>query len=130
MKNYTWAQTHRTIRYELGHTIELQHEHQRADRDEFIIVEAKGSNYDVIPDKKFYFAVYPLRVWFFTIYLPYVWYGDYAQKVGTFDFNSIMLYGGYSVRPNKVALNKGYIYTFTNYEISDTDVKAVLQIHK
>lgn len=61
------------LTHEIGHTLGLFHEHQRADRDEFITVHTQN--------------IHPDRIHNFTIYG-----GESGFQIGTLDFNSIMLY--------------------------------------
>ncbi len=82
----------RTAHHELGHVLGLLHEHQRYDRDEWINVIKKGSNYDKIP--KF---IGPRGA-------------SYTFKA--FDVDSVMLYEGFRIKkgPRKgtVTVKKPY----------------------
>jgi len=86
----------RTYLHELGHTLGLMHEHQRHDRDNYVMIDSvhlkDNVNYGIIPEKTVVAGLKPVKILFITIYLPYIWYVDYGKTVGSFDFNSVMLY--------------------------------------
>lgn len=121
----------RVCRHELGHVLGLYHEHQRSDRDDYLLIDSSDSNYDIIPDKKLYTAFKIVRILGIRIYIPYCWYGTYGVKVGDFDLDSIMLYSHVELK-QEVADEKGYLMPFTklNSEISETDIKTVKEIYK
>ncbi len=124
----------RVCRHELGHTLGIFHEHQRSDRDSYLEIsseDAGNSNYQIIPDEKLYFAFKVVRILGIRIYIPYCWYGTYSKKVGNFDLDSIMLYSQETLKDD-IAKSNGYLYSYTklNSEISETDIKTVLEIYK
>lgn len=106
--------------HELGHTLGLKHEHQRPDRDKWVKVTGKGSDYDKLPEKLFTIAVKKVKILFITLYLPYIWYMDYAITVGDYDFKSVM---GYDSSAN-VAKKDGTKFYLPG-TISETDAKTI-----
>ena len=78
-----------TIYHEFGHALALHHEHQRADRDSYLVVDVSG----MTPD---------LRQWYQKYNYP---------LVGPYDLLSIMHYGlsaGMTVQPQYQSLAKAY----------------------
>lgn len=100
----------RTANHELGHVLGLKHEHQRYDRDKYIYVEDENnSNYKIIPryDTNFRFESKRIKIGCFKIRIWYpVWWESYhSYTLGSFDFNSVMLYENLKVQENKLSLN-------------------------
>ncbi|TBO43553.1 M12 family metallopeptidase [Pedobacter kyonggii] len=68
-----------TIVHEIGHAVGLMHEQTRADRDQFINIDFSNIN----SDWTYQYATYNVQ-------------GRSGFQIGTFDFNSIMLYRSYA----------------------------------
>jgi hypothetical protein len=122
----------RTWQHELGRTLGLMHEHQRYDRDNYVAVNSSDkANYGKIPAQTVVAGLYPVRIKILfvriTIYLPYVWYMDYGKTVGSFDFNSIMLYSNNNIR-RKQPVNGSYALPI-NTRLSSTDIETIRRIY-
>jgi hypothetical protein len=114
--------------HELGHCLGLKHEHQRYDRDSYIVVTKEGSNYEKIPQFLQEFRVYwaRIRIGFWTISIPVgcgYSYQPNSYVVGPFDFDSIMLYPGLSLRENS------NVKTENNKKLSYYDIEAVKRLY-
>lgn len=99
--------------HELGHVLGLAHEFQRPDRDDYCYIDSisegssgisKIANYDKLPSQAVVVGVKKVKVWFVTLYIPYIWYYDYAKTYGTFDYDSVMQYGGLKLKMTNEAL--------------------------
>lgn len=103
----------RTYRHELGHSLGLHHEHQRPDRDNYIIYNSDN----VETGQKSQFSKMTA--------------GSYNYYGSTFDFNSIMLYGSYAFNKNNNAtLTKKDSTTWVApSSISVTDEFVIRQIY-
>jgi hypothetical protein len=74
-----YINNYRTIVHEMGHTLGLQHEHQRPDRDNYLTVNIAGSQFDKIEEK----------------YAHFLWWSWKTRSVtysSTYDYMSIMHY--------------------------------------
>lgn len=118
--------------HELGHAVGLHHEHQRSDRDQFITVDFNNIQNGFHPQ-----------------YQTWQQLGVSGTEIGTFDFNSVMLYGsrsGAAVNPllpvmtdingwefigQRVGLSLGdqqaitYLYTPFYWEIEDVYINDI-----
>ena len=96
-----------TIKHELGHTLGLQHEHQRPDRDTYITLPSSNDSVNLgkLPDKtksgsylKVIWVKKRVRIWFisFYIYYPQFYIKDkytyINQRTPDYDYFSIMHY--------------------------------------
>ncbi len=104
----------RTYRHELGHSLGLIHEHQRPDRDDYIIVIKDN----IKPEFKSQFDKYLKTS---------------CETYGEFDFNSIMLYScrsGACIDNKKPLMTKkdGTIW-LTNYYLSTVDIAKIKEIY-
>lgn len=133
----------RVPRHELGHLIGLEHEHQRPDRDKYIVVPKTNDSinfgiYRDIETATFYklewrcslvkICFVKIKIWYPTI----VRYGidiDHTRMVGDFDFDSIMLYPDLTIKqPYDLLLH--YDETQFNTELSPLDIEAVKKLYK
>lgn len=101
-----------TYLHELGHILGLIHEHQRSDRDNFVVVNLNNVKTTVLLDY---------------IKLPSVVYGE-------FDFNSIMMYGSLAgsidgIKPCMTKKNDGSTWE-RKYVLSDLDKAKIKEIYK
>jgi hypothetical protein len=103
-----------TCRHEMGHSLGLLHEHQRPDRDDYIIYQPQN----VQIGNRAQFVKPPA--------------GSYNYHNSSFDFNSIMLYGSTAYQKNSS------VYTMVKLDstrftsplyISETDEYVIQQIY-
>lgn len=78
------AWNHGTICHEVGHTLGLIHEHQRSDRDTYVVVLTNN----IVPGSEANFVKLTT-----------------SQNIGAYDFNSVMHYGTNSFSINPATLN-------------------------
>ena len=132
----TGAELSRTALHEFGHTLGLQHEHQRYDRDTYITVSYTGPAYDIIPHyiEGFRWQYLRVKVGFWTIYIPYpvFWKEEQSRLFGNFDFRSIMIYEGFPIKDTPLARNAGFLPGSRvpyNTTLSPQDISAIRQIY-
>jgi hypothetical protein len=108
----------RTSLHELGHALGLRHEHQRYDRDTYLMVTEGGSAYEKIPEylSGWRWEWMRVRIGWWTISIPYL--AVWKQRNGAFDFDSIMLYDGFQIK------NAGGLTKY-NTALSKTDIATV-----
>ena len=93
-----------------------------------------SQNYEKIPKEisgfRWNFKV--IRIFRCRIRIPYpVWWTKTNCNVeGTFDFKSVMLYGGKSVKESAWGLNDGNKVTVWNSEPSEADVKSIKRMYR
>ncbi len=140
---YSKNELQATIKHELGHTIGLQHEHQRPDRDLFVKVSAEdnkdNTNYGKLFDKFYYnqlqikWSRKRVKIWFITFYIYYPEFYTVKktvqvnQRTVNYDYFSIMQYSGLYTRNTHNMLDSNRctdIYTNT-YNIYDTTKKCM-----
>lgn len=123
--------------HELGHVLGLYHEHQRWNRDDYIIVENASDtvNYGKIPKEisGWRWEWLRIRIGWWTISIPYPcwWSKTNSYTTGDFDFKSIMLYSSpfCEARPEKAYLNGNSTYIPYNYTLSPHDIEMVNRIY-
>lgn len=121
--------------HELGHVLGLYHEHQRWNRDDYIIVENASDtvNYGKIPKEisGWRWEWKTMRILWWSISIPYPcwWTKTNSYTTGDFDFNSIMLYPYLDVHSHKQHLNDGEPETKYNLTLSPHDIEMVLRIY-
>jgi hypothetical protein len=141
--NLEFLTMHATVRHEIGHMLGLSHEHQRWDRDKYIVVNKTGSNYDIIAQevKRTHTSIYYEKVWVTTWWFFGYW--KYVPKTTTksyttietktsevFDCRSIMMYSGFTTRQSCSGISKNQLITDTMVmNISDEDVAYVKSIY-
>lgn len=104
----------RTYRHELGHSLGLSHEHQRHDRDDYIIYYPNN----VKSNAKWQYCKMPA--------------GSYNYYGSSFDFNSIMLYDSWSFSKNgnpTWTKKDSTTIRIPPYSISLTDQNVIRQIY-
>lgn len=134
---YSSKELKRVPLHEIGHALGLNHEHRRYDRDSFISLKEyqieDKNNYAIIPKELsgWRFESRKVRIgwWTITVYYPAWWSSTNSKTKGDFDFNSIMLYSGLDVKPDKVYLNNGSYVTRYNINLSENDIAMIKEIH-
>ena len=111
----TWIKNYRTVVHEMGHKLGLQHEHQRPDRDDFLICNKTGSQYDKIEEK-------------YAKFLWWTWKTKSATYTTTYDFMSIMHYTNHSLS-NTFTDKNGTPIDTGGESISDIDAEFVKSIY-
>jgi hypothetical protein len=140
----------RTPRHELGHTLGLQHEHQRWDRDTYLSfnssITSDTTNWGKI-DKAVTNAIYGWYIDYFTVKILFVkvrvYYPAYgkigtitttiADGTATLDYRSIMLYSAAQVPSLKAKVAQQGLSVGSaipvNYEISSGDITTVKKMY-
>jgi hypothetical protein len=125
-----------TARHELGHVLGLQHEHQRPDRDRYIIVPQSGRDYDKLPETVtgWESGWMHVKIGWFYIPIPYIRHTTkYLLKTyGGFDYQSIMLYNMCIVKDTPEARAAGLrpgSQVGLNTALSRQDIEAVKQMY-
>lgn len=145
-----------TCLHELGHVLGLIHEHQRADRDNYLVVKNSVSYETFLSDMLSWWSnlkfpeylgglvwkVKPVKILWWTINLPYLEWSNTAFHIttlsGDFDFDSIMLYSGIELKDQVYASKNKFVFdpdlakfvTRYNPKLSETDIKTVKQMYK
>lgn len=131
--------------HELGHVLGLQHEHQRADRDTYIDVNAEWYefiNMGKLPEITIYTDSFRIvwrskKLWSVRIWYPVMdWYKvAHPQFEKTaWDFDSIMLYSGFKIKdPYANTVNgvydKGIYKTKNNVKPSAKDIEIIHRLY-
>ena len=146
--------SNRTTLHELGHTIGLYHEHQRYDRDKYIIINwsnivedqflnpRRSSNFGLIPKDnviKFYLVV-DINLWFYR----YHWEGwvelarwENSRVTSIYDYNSIMHYTSYfgglakdsSLWSIRRKASGGLQYSLGGSSLTTLDIQAIKSMY-
>lgn len=102
-----------SIIHEIGHSLGLWHEHSRADRDDYIIVDLANTNDD------YQYQIYGG--------------GTDGFEYTDFDFNSIMLYGSYDTsingEPVMTRVNGNTFNGNTSGNFSDLDIEGLQEMY-
>jgi hypothetical protein len=152
--SYTKSQRDYLALHELGHVIGLKHEHQRADRDENIIVsdqlvKERSVDYSKInKTKKSTYIKWTLKTFLsfgkvrYKMWVPGIYTSDVANSylIGEFDCHSLMLYENiplkstprsFSCQDLRSQLNIGFktSQTKTSYHLSKDDITTIRKIY-
>jgi hypothetical protein len=116
----------RTSRHELGHVLGLKHDHQRYDRDNYLIIKETDSSYNKVPKyiSGWRWEYVRVRIGWWTISIPYpvFWEQKNSTVYGSFDFESIMLYGGLEIKNTNTR-------TKFNTALSKNDIATVKALY-
>ncbi|NIG53964.1 M12 family metallopeptidase [Chitinophaga sp. Cy-1792] len=118
--NFIQSDWYGSLAHEIGHALGMFHEQSRADRDNYIIIkwdnikEAKKHNYQT-----------------------YIARGYSGYDLGTFDFNSIMLYGSFTddlnfvINPSLPQMTKldGSTFDANRWGLSSGDIETIAYIY-
>ncbi len=104
----------RTPVHELGHTLGLEHEHTRHDRDDYVVLSEDQKNdtvnYGIIPltinGWRWESRTVSIGWWRVTLWYPAFWESENSWQSDSFDFESVMLYPKLNVKAGKEAENK------------------------
>jgi len=102
-----------TAIHEIGHALGLEHEHTRADRDDYVIIHEEN----IIPGKEHNFEKHDDK---------------YHRDIGPFDFGSIMLYSSYAFSVNglpTITLLDGSTYYAQRNTPSTGDIAGVQYLY-
>lgn len=121
-----------TALHELGHVLGLHHEHQRYDRDDYLILteqEKQSEAFKLIPKdfEKFTWIKKKIKIlwWYATINVLTFKNVSNCYYSSNFDFDSVMLYDGLDVNPDKKYLNHNNDKTNCNTTISKKDIEMI-----
>jgi hypothetical protein len=101
------------VEHELGHIIGLPHEHQRPDRDNFVVIHWEN----IIPEYYDQFEISPESDWAY----------DYTRY--PYDYNSIMHYDSFAFSANGGETIETNGRQTWNYDITDTDYAKVKDMY-
>ena len=60
---------------------------------------------------------------------PAFWESSNSWQSDSFDFKSIMLYSGLKVKPDKISLNDGKLYTVLYTKLSEKDIEMINKMY-
>jgi hypothetical protein len=123
--------------HELGHSLGLNHEHQRHDRDRWVTVTVPPgddpADYEKIPKDIEGWRIQYLRIrlGLWTISIPYLafWNETNSYAIGIFDFQSIMLYGYLPVKERNSTISSTATKTPYNTTLSPTDISTIRYLY-
>jgi len=136
--NLTGDYLKRTPLHELGHTLGLEHEHQRFDRDNWVTIPAADINSDPVNYAKIPKTISVTRwqyisvlVGLWTIRVPYLvfWEEDAVFYSSTFDFSSIMLYSGLTIKKTNGTILSTATTVPLNTKLSSLDISQIRNLY-